>query len=67
MGAFSHARAAATEPIVMLTGVGRTNTAEDLPRAFARMLGIPDGRAELGYTYISRGEAPDGLARLIPA
>ena len=51
----------------MLTGAGRTNTAEDLARAFARMLGIPDGRAEVGYTYISRGEAPDDLARLIPA
>jgi len=51
----------------MLTGVGRTNTAEDLAGAFARMLGIPDGRAELGYTYISRNESPDGLARLIPA
>jgi hypothetical protein len=50
----------------MLTGAGRTNTAEDLARA-ARMLGIPDGRAEVGYTYVSRGEAPDGLARLIPA
>ncbi|HWM76079.1 MAG TPA: hypothetical protein VNS56_00775 [Methylomirabilota bacterium] len=51
----------------MLTGAGPTNAAEGLARAFARMLGIPDGRAELGYTYISRGEAPDGLARLIPA
>jgi len=50
-----------------LTGAGRTNAAEGLARAFARMLGIPDGRAEVGYTYISRGGAPDGLARLIPA
>lgn len=29
------------------------------------MLGIPDGRAELGYNYISRGEAPADFARLI--
>jgi hypothetical protein len=50
----------------MLTGAGPTNAVEGLARAFARMLGIPR-RAELGYTYISRGEAPDGLARLIPA
>ena len=49
------------------TGAGRADAAEDLALAFARMLGIPDGRAQLGYTYISRGEAPDGLARLIPA
>ena len=31
-----------------------------------RMVGIPDGRAEVGYTYISRGEAPDGLAPADP-
>jgi len=51
----------------MATGAGRADAAEDLALAFARMLGIPDDRAQLGYTYISRGEAPDGFARLIPA
>jgi hypothetical protein len=29
------------------------------------MLRIPDGRAELGDNYISRGEAPADFARLI--
>jgi hypothetical protein len=29
------------------------------------MLGIPDGRAELGYDYVSRGEAPADFVRLI--
>ena len=51
----------------VLTGSGRADAAEDLARAFAQMLGIPDGRAELGYTYIDRGEAPDGMARLVTA
>jgi len=51
----------------MVSGAGRADAAEDLAEAFARMLGIPDGRALLGYTYISRGEAPGGFARLIPA
>jgi hypothetical protein len=51
----------------LVSGSGRADTAEDLARAFARMLGIPDGRAELGYGYISRGEAPADLARLISA
>ena len=42
----------------MLTGAGRPNTAEDLGRAFARKPGIPDGRAELGYTCNSRARPP---------
>jgi len=51
----------------MVAGTGRTDQAEDLAHAFARMLGIPDGRAVLGFKYISRGEAPEGFARLIAA
>jgi hypothetical protein len=51
----------------MVAGGGRADAAEDLAQAFARMLGIPDGRAVLGFKYISRGEAPEGFARLIPA
>ena len=31
----------------------------------ARMSGIPDGRAEIGYNEISRGEVPADFARLI--
>jgi hypothetical protein len=51
----------------MVAGTGRADAAEDLAQAFAQMLGIPEGRAQLGYKYISRGEAPEGFARLIPA
>ena len=42
----------------MPTGAGRPNTAEDLGRVVARKLGIPDGRAELGYTCNSRARPP---------
>jgi hypothetical protein len=51
----------------MVAGTGRADAAEGLAQVFAHMLGIPKGRAQLGYTYISRGEAPEGFARLIPA
>lgn len=51
----------------LITGAGPTDAAEDLAKAFARMLGIPDGRAELGYNFISRGEVPADFARLISA
>lgn len=50
-----------------VAGSGRAEAAEDLAQAFARMLGIPHGRALLGFKYISRGEAPEGFARLIRA
>jgi hypothetical protein len=33
--------------------------AEELAHGSARMLGVPEGRAELGYIYISHGEASE--------
>jgi hypothetical protein len=51
----------------LITGAGPTDAAEELAKAFARMLEIPEGRAELGYNYLSRGEAPPDFARLISA